>query len=803
MTLLNGLILGLGGLLLAIPVILHFLMQPKPKEMLFPALKFIKKKQIKNKRQMRLRHILLLLLRCLLILAIAAALAGPTVAAGSFGNWMVFGVIGLAALIVGGGLIASLLRPGSAPLLRGILAALLVAILGYGGWVGYQLWKSDTAPIIGNNQAPVAAVLVLDTSPRMLYQHGNVTSLDRAREMAKWLMGQFPVDSEVSILLTDGESPYFSVDLSAAKKRLETSEISYTPATVPEAMLEGLKLVRSSELERKEVYVLSDLTLRSWSGADTRKFEKMLEEDAPSIYVIDTGAESPVNFSINAIRMSSSTLAQNDTLQIEVDLLRRGPAAERTVRMQLEKRSTRLPVFEQGRTVLPAAGWENSQTVSIDENGGKTLEFRTSQKFSAGTYHGIVEIVGSDGLAIDDQKYFTIEVSNAWKVLLVHPPNVPARQMEALIEEPMFECELVTESEFSSVDLSDYNAVYWLNPTPQSDTTWNTLTRYVEGGGGLGIMLGHNAQDGPSADRAFTTEAAQVLLTGKLTFPFSAPASKRPKVPRGFFLSPQGLEHPILAEFRSFESNINWARFPIQLHWGIEPDESDYPTQTVMRFNNRESALIEREIGQGRVIVLTTPFPESAYPEEDRPSWNKLLVGDIFPVWFLMRQTTLRLVGTNSDTLNLGIGDTAKLKNDDRIDPDQYFLFTPDLEKSPTTVKVSDNMLRYKFTDLPGHYRFKGTTVLGTVLRGFSVNLSPSETDLSRIVPDQLDTIFGPENYQLAREQSEIERKQGKLREGQSFYPMLIFLMLVILAVEYLMSNRFYGLRKTSQTANA
>ena len=803
MTLLNGLILGLGGLLLAIPIILHFLMQPKPKELVFPALKFIKKKQIKNRRQMRVRHVLLLLLRCFLILAIAAALAGPTVATGNFGNWMTLGVIGLAGLIVGGGLIATLLRGGSAPLLRGILTALLVAIFSYGAWVAYQLWKTDTAPVIGNNQAPVAAVLVLDTSPRMLYQHENITSLDRAKEMAKWLIGQFPVDSEVSILLTDGESPYFSVDVSAAKKRLETSEVSYTPTTVPESLLEGLQLVKSSELERKEVYVLSDLTLRSWSGADTRKFERILKEESPSIYVIDTGSESPVNFSINQIRIAAATMARDDTLQIEADVLRRGPAAERTVRMKLENRDPRLPVFQQGRVVLPEGGWENSQNVSVGENGGKTLEFRTSQKLSPGTHYGVVEIVGSDGLSIDDQKYFTIQISDAWKVLLIHPPNVPVGQMQALVEEPMFECELVPESDFSSVDLTKYNAVYWLNPTPQSDTTWNTLTRYVEGGGGLGIMLGHNAQDGPSADRAFTTEAAQVLLTGQLTFPFSAPASKRPNIPRGFFLSPQGVDHPILAGFRSFETNINWARFPIQMHWGIEPDESDYPTQTVMRFNNRESALIERQIGAGRVVVLTTPFPEPSYPDEDRSSWNKLLVGNIFPIWFLMRQTTLRLVDTSADTLNLGIGDAAKLKNDDRIHPDQYFLFTPDLNKSPMVTKVSDNMLRHKFTDLPGHYRFKGTTVLGTIQRGFSVNLSPSETDLGRIETDQLDSILGEGKYQLAREQDEIERKQGKLREGQSFYPMLIFLMLVILAVEYLMSNRFYGLKSTPQPATA
>ena len=157
---------------------------------------------------------------------------------------------------------------------------------------------------------------------------------------------------------------------------------------------------------------------------------------------------------------------------------------------------------------------------------------------------------------------------------------------------------------------------------------------------------------------------------------------------------------------------------------------------------------------------------------------------------------TLHLVGTNADTLNLGIGDTAKLKNDDRVFPDQYFLFTPDSEKSPSNVKVSESSLRYKFTNLPGHYRFKGTTLLGTFLRGFSVNLSPSETDLSRIDDSQLQEILGEGNFQLAREKEEIERKQGKMREGQSFYPMLIFLMIVILAVEYLMSNRFYGFKK-------
>ena len=67
MTWTHGLILGLGAVLAAMPVILHLLMQPKPKKMIFPALKFLKERSHATRSRMRLRHWLLLLMRCLLL----------------------------------------------------------------------------------------------------------------------------------------------------------------------------------------------------------------------------------------------------------------------------------------------------------------------------------------------------------------------------------------------------------------------------------------------------------------------------------------------------------------------------------------------------------------------------------------------------------------------------------------------------------------------------------------------------------------------------------------------------------------
>ena len=96
----NPLVLGIGTLLLGVPIILHFLMQPKPKVLSFPALKFVREREVTNRSRMRLRHVLLLLLRCLLILLMAAALAGPSVASRQFGQWLMLSGIGLTSLIV-------------------------------------------------------------------------------------------------------------------------------------------------------------------------------------------------------------------------------------------------------------------------------------------------------------------------------------------------------------------------------------------------------------------------------------------------------------------------------------------------------------------------------------------------------------------------------------------------------------------------------------------------------------------------------------------------------------------------------
>ncbi len=78
-----------GTLLVGIPIVLHLVMRQKPKQLVFPAIRFLQKRQETNRRTLRLRHWLLLLLRCLAVALVAVALARPSVSSGLFGNWLI------------------------------------------------------------------------------------------------------------------------------------------------------------------------------------------------------------------------------------------------------------------------------------------------------------------------------------------------------------------------------------------------------------------------------------------------------------------------------------------------------------------------------------------------------------------------------------------------------------------------------------------------------------------------------------------------------------------------------------------
>jgi hypothetical protein len=712
MTFVTPLLLA-GAALIAVPIILHLIMRRKPKWLEFPALRFVQKRHDKNKRSLRLRHIILLILRAAIIGLMAFALARPTVQfGGSFGN----------------------------------------------------------------QEAPVAAGLVFDTAAHIDYRHENQTRLDAAKKLGSWLLSQLPSESEIAVLDTHLGGGAFQVDRGAARQRIERLEVVPNSQPLANVLDEAIRLLKESKLERKELYIFTDLSQGSWPPNRAAQLrERLATLPGVGIYVIDVGVKDPVDFALGEIRLSSETLSNRGSLTISTDLTSIGGNGDRAVELNL--------LDKDGKP--ETAGVQN---VSLMPGESRQVEFR-KESFALGVHQGYLRIVGQDGLAADDTRYFTVEAKPAWRVLLVAPNPVDEKAFflsNALAPsgfrkrgQARFECDTISFDELAKkppAELADYAAVCLLDPPPLEPNVWRTLTNYASDGHGVGVFLGRNALP---LDK-FNNPQAMELLPGGLK-------TQVPRPDADVYLAPRDLQHPILAPFRAKSGEVPWAMFPVLRYWELAKLHAG--VSVVMAYNDGRPALLERPLGSGRVLVLTTPVSDDP---NDKRTWNLLPVNDAWPFVILANQIASYLVGSSNEQFNYFAGQTAMLQLDPKEQRTSFLLTTPDGEGYPLTADAAHHRLVVSTTDLSGNYRIRAGGKEGGLDRGFSVNLSPEQTQLARMAEKELKGFFEPYKINLAQTKEQIDRSVIKTRVGRELFPPLIIMVAVVLAMELVLSNKFY-----------
>jgi hypothetical protein len=766
----------LGGAFFAIPVILHLIMRQKPKHLVFPAVRFVKERRESNTRRLQLRHWLLLALRCAAVIIPALALARPSVASAMWGNYFALGAMGLAFAAVLLFLYVATVRKLSRYLVGGLalLATLLGAVILFTGIRALIGGK----PVLGDQEAPVAAVLVIDTSPRMEFRQENKRRLEVAQETAAWLIKQFPGDSEVALVDSRPGAASFAIDRTAAEKAIERLRPTGTPRPLVEVLAAAVQLVEQKQQSRKEIYVLSDLTQAAWKTSQPAEIQKTLT-DHPQVqlYVIDVGSERPKNFSLGDLQLSSQILPPKGQLIIETEVHSSGVGGPKTVELLLENPDPTLPIIRNGKVVLPRAELRGKETVQLDPGGSQQVKFVVN-KLPSGSTQGTVRLVGEDGLALDDVRHFAIEVQPDWPVLIVAPPGVKTGLQAAALQgntRAKFQVTVLSQEELINRDLSSYRAVCLMDPLPLTAEVWEKLAAYAEKGNGLAILLGHNAQ--PPA--SFQEETAVKVLGGKLT--------RQTRSGGDLYLAPSSYDHPLMAEFRKNEANVPWNDFPVYYHWNL--DELASTSRTLIPFGDNKPALVENRLGRGKVLVMTTPLTDPLQPR-GRPCWNELWgSGDAWPAFILWNEMLIYLVGTGEVRLNYHTGETAVLTNDPAVFPERYQLFTP-LDE-PVDVLARDERVTVRFTDNPGAYRLRGQRG-GPLVRGFAVNLPADLGDLTRLPKEKLEDLLGKDRFQFARSREEINRAVGADRIGSEFYPLLVTLLALVLGLEQTLANRFY-----------
>ena len=772
-----------GGLLALIPLVLHLWSQRPPKPITFPALRFVKQTVQTHRRSWQVRQWLLLALRGLVLLLMAFALARPNVHSDMLATWLAVGGVGLLAALATLAFLIALAgrRPTSVVLATGIVAGALW--LGTVGWSVLTVTSGAVPPAL-QQDSPVAAVMVIDTSPTMEYKFSNKSRLDVAKELVADLIQKLPTESKIAILTqTSGQ---FALDRSSAQRQLERVEIQYQPANLAQMIQKGVQLVRGEKLDRREVYVVTDLASSAWNRAEEVGLEPLLaEKPSVMLQLMDVGIESPQNWAIGDLELSQSELAPGGSVTVETTLSRSEAAVGEKVAVELlmEKDDPNLPMIRDGKLVVPEANVVQRQFVDLESSEVGEVKFEI-RDLAQGLHHYRIRYERGDPLTNDDSRFLTLNVGEVGKILVIGAKSDERSQLAIILSaggsEAVDESQL---TELKNYELGRYEVVVLLDPVGLTEGDITKIERYVQDGGGVLLIMGPSVGSPDSVKQS----PLMKLLPGE-----PLRISRRAPDDRSTYLVPERPTHPIFQFFGGRASDAPFAALPVFRHWEFDLKESATGStpQTLVRYSlSGLPAVIEQNRSKGRILTWTTMVPEPSFLQ-DRNPWNELTSStEWWPTFGLMLGSVRYLAGSVEDRVNYSVGQAATMSNPGDRYPEQYRLFSPQGDTSKIDVR-SDSLLVPNLK-IPGVYRLRGVADR-PVVRGFSVNSAASATRLQRIERSDLEKLVGPENCRIAKELSEVEESVGEVRYGRELFPFLMLLVCALLFGEQWMANRFY-----------
>lgn len=786
-----SLLAGLGAV--SIPILLHLFGRSQPQLVDFPALRFVKETTQEQSMSWQLRHVLLLLLRVLLLAALALALARPRVHSAMLGSVLTGSAIGLCAVLAT--LVAAVGMVSHRPKRVWLTAAVIAVAL----WLGAASWSYQSlasGPSVPNSDktAPVAAVLIVDNGPSMLYRANNTTRLEAAREMGLWILEQLPLDSNVAIL-TDAPVGVLALDPSTAKSQLKIVEARGAHVDLPARIRTALDLVLASELERKEIYVITDLMASSWTTQQSdlsSLLGKHVEEVL--VQVIDVGDQDHSNFRLGDAVPDFVTVSVGGEVAIEVDVhratsrnIQQPVAAEVMVELIQEKIDSRFPVIRDGKRIVAPNKVVHRQVADFSKGDSAHVTLRASD-LEAGSHNFTIALDQSDPLAVDNQRYVTVLARTQQPTLIVADDAAIGQNFQAIVDPSSLSLadarqanvDQVRFVQLNNVQLEKYSVICLYDPPPLTEKLVSTLEAHVKGGGGLLLILG----PGLGTLETVTGNPITKLLPGRLST-----VASRPVAGPSVFPEPVALSHPVFFALGQSPTDVLWNVFPVYKNWTFSTLAED--SLTLMRLSDGSAPLLTSQSrGRGEILTLTTPIPE--FDTRQRELWNLLWGSDPLPAFAVLLGAFRSLSGANQEPLNYQIGQPVTLSNDALLWPTRYDLITPDAKL--LGVSAIDGVLALGDFDISGTYHLRGQRN-EALLRSLSVNVASQDTTLQRMEPASLDEHLGSGNFRLARNRTEIESSVGQARFGRELYPLLMLLVAGLFLAEQAMSNRFYQIK--------
>jgi hypothetical protein len=602
-------------------------------------------------------------------------------------------------------------------------------------------------------QGPLAAaavdgarevVVLLDRSASMAWGD----HWQRARTAARLAIDDLAPDDRATLVLfasSAEEHVRATTDRARIKAAVDAARVGSGATRYGPALKLAQSILGRSPLARREAILITDFQKSGWTGSEDVRFPEGTVLTPVSV----ASAETP-NLSIPTVTFARTTFSGQERVAVTTGIINRSPIGISDLPVTLEI---------DGRTI-------ETQPVGVASNASSSVVFAP---FTVGEANmkGTVR-AGSDQLPQDNAFDFVLTPGRPVDVLVIDSrdgrsarvdPSFYLTKALAIGTTPSFHVDPVAPAQVTLAQL-DKHAIVVLNdvvfPSALGD---GVLTRFVERGGGVLVILGEHST-WPAGDDA-------ALLPGKLGPPVDAGGGGSGSL--GFI----NYSHPIFELFKAPRSG-DFSAARVFRYRALDTTAPGSDARVLARFDDGAVAAAERRVGAGRIIAFASTIDDS---------WNDLALK---PVFLPLVHQTMRYLARYEEPASWYVVGQALDVTPRTASRAERVVLTPSGQRIPLSGAGAP---RFVELEEQGFYEVRAKDAAKPALV-VAVNLDPAESDLTSMDPRELVAAV------TGRAVSDIEQgppaaatpKDAERRQAIWWY--LLFAGVVLLAAETVVSNR-------------
>ena len=574
-------------------------------------------------------------------------------------------------------------------------------------------------------------VLVIDGSYSMDCRTGEQSRFDVARQLAAQLLEDSRQgDGFTLVLMADPPQTVIAEPAFDPKDVLEEIDhlrIQHGGAGLSAALAEVEGVLQKAREQRSRltdcrVCFFTDLGRTTWDDVLTEECRDRIGRlaEQATLLLFDVGQGDAENLAVTALDLRESLATVARELTIEAEVQHFGVETPPPGRVQL---------FVDGQ---PA----QTQPLEVPVSGRASVSF--THRFETPGEHHIAVRLSDDPLPLDNQRWLSIPVREAIRVLCVQGQEGAARHVAWALEPARGERlrvrpDIRFESALLEADLQPYDCIFLCNVARFGREEAEALHEYLARGGGLVVTLGDQVQADSYNQQLGGTASGKRVLPARLEG--LAPDAQ-------YALDPLDYRHPIVAPFARHERS-GLLTTPVWRYFKLTPYDQT-TARVALGFQNGDPALIEERIQRGCSILLATAAGPDSLDRTTKPPtpWTALASWPSFPP--LIHEMLSLAVRSRSAGRNVLVGEplegTAAVTA-----PDAAVTVTAPGEaggeRVPLTREGETGQWVYAATATSGLYAVQSGDGADD-RHWYAVNVNPRESNLERFDSEQLPSQF-------------------------------------------------------------